>query len=68
VAPVIIASDKTNLTDFGGDKVAWPVYLTIGNICKEVRRQPTSHAAILIGYVPVIKLHCYASSIRSEAG
>jgi len=29
VAPVIIASDKTRLTQFSGNKSAYPVYLTI---------------------------------------
>jgi hypothetical protein len=35
VAPIILASDKTQLMAFGGDKKAWPVYLTISNITKE---------------------------------
>ena len=48
VAPVILASDKTALTQFGGDKKAWPVYLTIGNISKEVRRRPSSHSTVLL--------------------
>ena len=39
VAPVILASDKTHLTQFRGDKTAWPVYLTIGNIAKAKRRE-----------------------------
>lgn len=39
VAPVILASDKTQLTRFRGDKQAWPVYLSLGNISKEKRRQ-----------------------------
>ena len=37
IAPVIIVSDKTQLSTFSGDKLAWPVYLTIGNIEKSVR-------------------------------
>ena len=32
VTPVIISSDKTQLTEFSGNKQAYPVYLTIGNI------------------------------------
>ncbi|KAG9015665.1 hypothetical protein FRB90_004553 [Tulasnella sp. 427] len=36
VAPVIVASDKTKLSYFSGDKAAWPVYITIGNISKRV--------------------------------
>ncbi|KIM62574.1 hypothetical protein SCLCIDRAFT_24878 [Scleroderma citrinum Foug A] len=36
VAPVILLSDKTLLSVFRRDKKAWPVYLTIGNISKDV--------------------------------
>ncbi|KAG1797668.1 hypothetical protein EV424DRAFT_1475057 [Suillus variegatus] len=37
VAPVILASDKTLLLQFRGDQEVWPVYLTLGNIHKEIR-------------------------------
>ncbi|KIM86000.1 hypothetical protein PILCRDRAFT_65539, partial [Piloderma croceum F 1598] len=56
VALVILASDKTNLSQFGGDKQTWLVYLTIGNISKGIRRQPSSRGSILSG--PVTKLTC----------
>jgi len=39
VAPINLASDKAQLTSFEGDKMAWPVYLTISNIAKEKRHQ-----------------------------
>jgi Plavaka transposase len=68
IAPIILASDKTQLSRFQGDKSAWPVYLTIGNISKEIRRQPLAHATILIGYLPVAKLECYSDATRSLAG
>ncbi|KAG1842554.1 hypothetical protein F4604DRAFT_1884726 [Suillus subluteus] len=56
VAPVILASDKTNLTRFQGDKAAWLIYLTIGNIKKDIRHQPSKHATVLIGYLPISKM------------
>ncbi|TFY52652.1 hypothetical protein EVJ58_g9893 [Rhodofomes roseus] len=68
IAPVILASDATKLTNFGGDKKAWPVYLSIGNISKSVRRQPSQRATILVGYIPVSKLDCFNDSTRSLAG
>jgi len=52
---------------FRGDQTAWPVYMTIGNIAKSVRRQPSSHAAVLIGYIPVTKLDCFDERSRSQA-
>ncbi|KIK19886.1 hypothetical protein PISMIDRAFT_13369 [Pisolithus microcarpus 441] len=37
VAPIILLSDKTSLSVFSGNKKAWLVYLTIGNISKDIR-------------------------------
>jgi hypothetical protein len=56
MAPVIIGTDKTQLTQFSGGKSAYPVYLTIGNLPKAIRRKPTRHACILIAYLSVDKL------------
>jgi hypothetical protein len=60
VIPVILSSDKTQLTLFR-NKAAYPVYITIGNIPKEIRRKPSRHALLLIGYIPVSKLGGMAS-------
>ena len=68
IASLILSSDKTQLSVFQGDKSAWPVYLTLGNISKEVRRQPSAHATILLGYLPVAKLECCTEETRSLAG
>ncbi|KAI6098435.1 hypothetical protein EDD16DRAFT_1697600 [Pisolithus croceorrhizus] len=68
VAPVILSSDKTTLSQFSGDKKVWPVYLTIGNISKDVRHQVLAHVMLLIGYLPVSKLECFHKKTQSLAG
>jgi len=49
--PVICASDKTDLSNFSGDQHAWPLYLTSGNIRKDIRRTPKKRAWILVGLI-----------------
>ena len=68
MALVILSSDKTLLLVFSGDKKAWPIYLTIGNISKDVRRRVPEHATILIGYLPVSKLECFQKKTWSVTG
>ncbi|KII85168.1 hypothetical protein PLICRDRAFT_116589 [Plicaturopsis crispa FD-325 SS-3] len=55
IVPVIISSDKTQLTLFR-NKTAYPVYLTIGNLPKEIRRKPSHRGQILLGYLPTSRL------------
>lgn len=50
---MILASDKTKLSVLCGGQQAYPVYLTIGNISKDVRRKPNERATILLGYLPI---------------
>jgi hypothetical protein len=35
--------------------MAYPIYLMIGNIPKDIRRKPTRQAQVLIGYIPTTK-------------
>jgi hypothetical protein len=52
---MIVSSDKTQLTLFH-NKQAYPVYLTIGNIPKDICRKPSRHAQLLVAYIPTTKL------------
>ncbi|KAF8252857.1 hypothetical protein K440DRAFT_506164, partial [Wilcoxina mikolae CBS 423.85] len=52
VVPVILGSDKTMLSTLSGDKLAWPVYLSINNLSKAKRRSVKSNGLILIGLLP----------------
>ncbi|KAI0682098.1 hypothetical protein BC835DRAFT_1409647 [Cytidiella melzeri] len=67
LVPVILASNKTQLSNFSSNKSAWPVYLSIGNISKAVQRSPSSHATVLIGYLPVSKMECFSKAKRSSS-
>ena len=55
IIPIIISSNKTQLTLFC-NKLAYPIYMTIGNIPKDVCRKPSHHTHILLGYLPMTKL------------
>ncbi|KAG2071690.1 hypothetical protein BDR04DRAFT_967227, partial [Suillus decipiens] len=56
VVPVIITTDKTQLTRFSSSKSIYPIYLTSGNIPRAIHQNPGQHACILIGYLSVDKI------------
>ncbi|KAJ3520504.1 hypothetical protein NMY22_g12728 [Coprinellus aureogranulatus] len=67
VVPVVISTDKTQLTIFKG-KVAYPVYMTIGNLPKHIRRKPSRQGQVLLAYLPVSKLeHITTKASRRRA-
>ncbi|KAF8897000.1 hypothetical protein CPB85DRAFT_1377632 [Mucidula mucida] len=55
IIPVILSSDKTQVTLFR-NKTAYPVYLTIGNLPKDIRRKPSRMGQVLVAYIPTTKL------------
>jgi len=53
VVPIIGLSDQTHVTNFSGDKKAWPVYMTIGNILSHTRNSPAKMSVLLVALLPV---------------
>lgn len=44
------------------------MYAAIGTTAQEIRRQPSKHAMVLVGYIPVCKLECFSTKRRSVEG
>jgi len=42
-----------HLTNLSGDKKAWPVYITLGNLPSGRRNSPTSMAVLLLALLPI---------------
>jgi len=51
IVPVICTSGKTQLTNSSSDQHAWPLYLTIGNIQKNIRSWHEKRTWILVGLI-----------------
>src|SRR5258708_1933358 len=52
---IILATDCTHLTNFTGDKKMHTVYISLGNISKEVQKKHNAHAWLLLPKIPVPK-------------
>ncbi|KAI0372511.1 hypothetical protein BV20DRAFT_1034577 [Pilatotrama ljubarskyi] len=67
MVPIIISSDKTQLTLFGS-KTAYPVYMMIGNLPKDVCRKLSRRGQILLTYLPSTNLaHIANQAARRRA-
>ena len=53
MVPIIGLSDQTQLTNFSGDKKAWQVYVTIGNILPRIRNSPVRIPILLLVLLPM---------------
>jgi hypothetical protein len=67
IIPIICASDKAHLTNFSGDKSIWPLYMTIGNIPKDIWRERSKRAWICIGLLPTTKIDQVESRMQWHA-
>ena len=57
---IIFGIDETHLTSHGR-MTAHPLYLTIGNILKRLRRTYSQNAFVVVAYLPVLKYIGYES-------
>ena len=55
VVPLIIASDKTYVTNHQGDLAAHAVYLTVGNIPGHVRNANNRLDTVLLALLPIVR-------------
>jgi len=56
-----------HLTNFSGDKQAWPVYMTIGNILSRTRSSPAKMPILLLALLPVPSKFTGESARANEA-
>ncbi|KAG2046998.1 hypothetical protein BDR06DRAFT_985351 [Suillus hirtellus] len=55
IIPIIISSDKTQVMMFR-NKTAYPIYMTIRNIPKDIHWKPSCQAHVLLAYLPTTRL------------
>jgi len=65
--PIIGLSDLKHITNFSGDKKAWPVYLMIGNILSRTRSSPAKMPILLLPLLPVPEMFTGESARANEA-
>ncbi len=55
ILSIILASDKTHLMNFAGDKSMHTIYVSLGNIHKDIQRKLTAQTWLLVAKIPVSK-------------
>ncbi|KAI0737525.1 hypothetical protein C8Q80DRAFT_1115077 [Daedaleopsis nitida] len=60
VAPILLYSDSTHLTNFG-TAALWPIYVFFGHLSKYIRCRPNAFAAHHLAYVPSLPLSIQAA-------
>jgi len=50
---LILMSDRTDLSNFAGDKKEWPGYITICNLSSKIRQMPSTHTVVIVALLPI---------------
>jgi len=58
LVPLIFMSDGTHLSNFAGNKLKWPVYMTIGNLSSKIGHMPSTHTVVMVALLPIPIKHC----------
>jgi hypothetical protein len=66
LVPLICGLDKMLLTTMAGNQSAWPVYITIGNLPKHVRKKSSSNAVLLLALLLKFPKGYQASNTRES--
>jgi hypothetical protein len=56
--PIILGSDKTTVSIATGNNEYWPIYMSIGNICNNIRRAHRN-GVVLLGFFAIPKCMCF---------
>ncbi|KAI6023000.1 hypothetical protein BKA83DRAFT_4493100 [Pisolithus microcarpus] len=62
---IILSSDKTNITNVCGGKVAHPLLISLANIRMNVQNKASSHAFLLTALMPIVEFIHPIPRIRS---
>jgi len=47
-------SDRTHLLNFAGNKKAWTVYMTIGNLSEKIRQIAPTQIVVIVAPLPIL--------------
>lgn len=64
---IMLASDKTHLSTYSGDKNMHPVYISIANIQKDVRNKPSRQGWMLLAKLPTHKFAALKAQLNASA-
>jgi len=62
---VVLSSDKTNISVMSGNRMAYPVLISLANINVCIRSKSSLHAHLLLALLPIAKFMHKTTRVRS---